>query len=343
MITAKNPRWPAMLAALTLLAAPGVLASKTEDEAKIDLAERLVELQRLESFFQAEWDLQMQQMEEAMEELPEGQIDIPEGYLEAMRQQQVEGQVSDWVEAWATAFDERRLVELVDYLERPESRDWVAARLEAYPHFLEALSTRAQAMVDVFQEDFSSQSEVATGTEPEPAASLSDIAPVVDSELEKLFEFAPGSRIEGSLDTPHFTNLRVPATDTLISDVFPDLEIQLVSDGEAAARVAQVSGQRAFSDAESCKSTRDALEESLAGYFPDSEETDCGHVRYMAAGGDIRMTLYCTSQKVVGASRLRLQVSHKPTEDSAYRRFRAQFENEENSEQDSDSETDSAD
>lgn len=344
MNTKKNSRWLVTLGALGLLAASGVLASETEDETTFALAERLVELQQLESFFQVEWDFQMRQMEKMMEDLPDGAMTIPEGYLEAMRQQQVEGQVSDWIEAWTIVFDERRLVELVDYLERPESRDWVAARLEAYPHFLEALTTRAEAMVDVFQEDFAGQSEVIAGTDSDASISLSDIEPVTDSDLNKLFEFVPGSRIEAELDTPYFTAMSVPATDPLTGDVFSDHQIQLVSDGEATARVVRVSAQRAFSDIDTCKRTRDNLEQSLAGYFPDSQETDCGHMRYLAAGGDIRMTLSCREQKAVGASILHFDVLHVPTEEGAYRRFSEQFDDEEYSTQAGDSEeTDGAD
>jgi hypothetical protein len=322
-------RWTAVSAVAVLLAVSGAFAQQPDKEQETVLAERLVELQNLEAFFQAEWDFQMQQMEDAMADVPEAQMDIPEGYLEAFEQQQVEGQINDWVEAWADSFDEKRLAELVEYLERPQSQAWIAAQLEAYPRFLDALATRAEAMTDVFQEEQSARLEGESVSNSAPAVSMSDLEPVVDAELADLLEYAPGSRIEAALDRRFFSDVKVPASHPLINDLFADLNIQLVPDGQQAARVAQVSAHRAFSDIESCESARDRLEQSLAGYFPDSEETDCGHVRYLAAGGDTRMTLGCSDQKAVGAGKLRLVVSHKPTEDSAYEQFSRRFKDEE--------------
>lgn len=322
MITSFFSRMPAMLFVVTLLAVSGASAEQSVDEKKLALSERLVELQRLDAFFQAEWDFQMQQMEEAMADQPDVEIGIPEGYMEALRQQQVEGQVNDWVEAWALAFDKERLRELINYLERPDSQAWVADQLEAYPYFLDALATRAEAMVDVFQEDQAQLSEA----DAKPAMPLSELPPVVDSALADLLEFAPGARIEASLDTTWFEAARVPASHPVINQVFADLRIELTPDGDEAARVAQVSSERAYPDEEACEVARARLEETLADYFPDSEMTDCGHVRHMAAGGDIRMTLRCRDQEVVGNSKLSLVVSHKPTNDSAHERFMAEMD-----------------
>lgn len=327
-----------MLATAMLLNVSVVSANQAGDDLELSLAERLVQLQRLEAFFQEEWDFQIQSMEEAMEEYPEAKMAIPEGYLEAMRQQQVDGQVSDWVEAWAMTFDEERLRELVEYLERPESQAWIAARLEAYPHFLESLATRAEAMVEVFQEEYSDEFPQAS----EPGKPMKDVEPVVDSGFEDLLEFAPGSRIKASLDDRWFAEMSVPANHPAIREVFADLEVQLVPDGEEAARVSQVSAQRAFADPESCDAALVRLESSLAGHFSGFEETDCGHKRYTASGGDIRMSLTCSEQEAVAASRLRLVVSHKPTEDSAHRRLMARVD-ENQSEGDDEAEAEASD
>lgn len=306
-----------------LLTVSSVSAEQSIDDTKLALAERLVELQDLDAFFQAEWEFQMQQMDDAMKEHPQAEWSMPEGYMEAMREQQVNGQVNDWVEAWASAFDEERLRQLITYLERPESQAWVADRLEAYPHFLDALSVRAEAMVDVFTE------EQFEGVEEEAPSlpTLDEISPVVDSALAEVLEFVPGARIEAALDNEWFENVRVPARDPAISQVFADLEVRLSPDGRNAARVVQVSSERAYASEEACEAARAGLEESLIGHFPDSEETDCGTVRYLAAGGDIRMSLGCRNQESVGASRLRLSIVHEPTRDSAHERFMAQAEN----------------
>ncbi|MDT8448936.1 MAG: hypothetical protein RQ847_02065 [Wenzhouxiangellaceae bacterium] len=61
------------------------------------------------------------------------------------------------------------------------------------------------------------------------------------------------------------------------------------------------------------------LEQSLAGLFEDSRETDCGFMRYFSAGGETEMTLQCREQKLLGDhAKLALEITHEPTSNAMF-------------------------
>ncbi|QKK03407.1 MAG: hypothetical protein HND55_12500 [Pseudomonadota bacterium] len=314
----------AQLVTLTLLMAVATASAgqPTARDDRLALAAQLVELQRLEAFYEAEWEFQMELMEGEMQDQPEVDWGIPEGYMEVLREQQVDGQVSDWIEAWAQALDAEQLRQRIVFLQQPDAQAWVADRLEAYPFFLEAMATRAEAVMEVLVEDAAG----AVADEGKTPMALADLPPVVDTGLDEVLSFVPGARVEASLDSEYGERVRVPAKHAAIVEVFADLEVQLVPDGQENARVSRVTGERGFAGTRACQEALAGLETALVKHFPDSETTDCGTVRYLAAGGDIRMNLSCRDQKALGGSRLRLSVTHQPTQDAMHQRFMTQVE-----------------
>lgn len=280
------------------------------------LAERVVDLQRIRDFNQAEWDYFMRVMRD---EMPQGwEADMPAKYLDLMREAQVDGPTGAWTDALAESLSATRLQEVIGFLERPDAQAWIADQLAVYPHYLDMTLAHVQALGEGMAGGIVDSPEAS-----EPAIRLSDVVAVTASPLGDVLGVIPGGRVEVSSEIRYFETVRIPANHAAVGAVFNDLEVHLYPEGEAGARIGRVSGERGYDRPEACESARTALEQGLAGYFSHADTMDCGGIRYVTSDGDTHMTLNCLDQKAFGSSRLRLSVRHDPTGRAVDEGFRA--------------------
>lgn len=305
--------------AVSLFVSPAT-AQDTDDQ-RTALAERIVELQRLHELYEQEWDFQLEAMRE---HLPDGmslEDFMPAHVVEVMREQQIDGQVEEWLSVLAESLDEARLGEVANLLASPAYQDWQDEQLRLYPDYLARLSERMHAVGDVMVEEMSDQALEFEPPQPE-YPQLDDIAPVEDEALAALFGVAPGSRIDHRLESSFGQSMRVPTSNEALRSQFSDLEVRLVPDGEQA-RVGSISAQRSFVDEDACESARDMLDTSLAGHFDETRTNDCGNQQHVSAGGDIRLTLRCREPNMLGGVTLSLSVTHQPTQNAHFAAMRA--------------------
>jgi len=213
--------------------------------------------------------------------------------------------------ALAASLDADQLAGVVRLLERPENQDWIELQLEIYPVFANAVLQQAVAAGEVMAEEM-----ISTYGEEQPL----DFEPVTASPLAAVFAHVPGSRVEATLEQGmYFHEVRIPVEGGVLAAAFDDYTLHLLPDGDAA-RAASISAERAFRDMAACDLKRRQLEVSLAALFDDSQDTDCGFTRHLSAGGgDTRMTLQCSEQKLLGAhARLKLDIIHEPTRQAMY-------------------------
>ena len=301
-------------------------AAQDPDDRRMALAERVVELQRLHELYEQEWDFHLEAMREHMPEDMSVEDFMPAHVMEVMREQQVDGQIEEWLNLLAESLDEARLGEIASLLESPAYQDWQDEQLGLYPEYLARLSERMHAVGEVMVEEMSDQAlefERPQSEHPE----LDDIAPVEDEALAALFGIAPGSRIEHRLEYSFGQSMRVPASHEALRSQFSDLEVQLIPDGEQA-RIGSISAERSFIDEDACQSAREALDSSLAGHFDETRTNDCVNQQHFSAGGDIRLTLRCREPNVLGGVTMSLRVTHQPTQDAQFAAMRVQYDDE---------------
>ena len=297
------------------------VAAQDTDDRRTALAERIVELQRLHELYEQEWDFQLEAMRENMPEGMSLEDFMPAHMMEVMREQQVDGQIEEWLSVLAESLDEARLGEVASLLENPAYQDWQDEQLRLYPDYLARLSERMHAVGDVMVEEMTDEPLEFEPPQPEHPQ-LDDIAPVEDEALAALFGVAPGSRIEHRLESSFGQSMQVPTSHEALRTQFSDLEVRLVPDGDQA-RVGSISAQRSFIDEDACESARDALDSSLAGHFDETRTNDCGNRQHVSAGGDIRLTLQCREPNALGGVTMSLRVSHQPTQDAQFAAMRA--------------------
>ena len=297
-------------------------AAEGIDEARMELAERIAELDGSREFLRIEWEVLMEQMERNM---PEGaDYGMTDEMMEIARQEHTEGQVTEWVTALAATHDEGRLRQIIRHLEQPTSRSWVEDQLATYRPFLEGMMMRSQAVGEVMMEEM----ESTEGGAPDAAGRLADLPPVTDNRLAGAFGVVPGARIEAEIENT-FNHASIPASNHSVRQIFSDLDVQLYSDGTGAARVGTISATRSYDDADACDAARQRLESALTGYFSHTETTDCGTTRHYSADGETRMSLTCRDANLLGASVLRLNVNHEPTEEAGFGAMMAAAEDDE--------------
>jgi hypothetical protein len=307
-------------AGFVVLAASPATAQDSDDQ-RLALAQRIVELQRLQEFHEQEWEFQLEAMREYMPDGMELEDFMPAHMLEVMREQQVDGQIEEWVNVLADSLDASRLAEIAGVLESPAYQNWQDEQLRLHPDYLTRLSERMHAVGEVMVEEMSDDAFEFDFPEPEHPT-LDDVPPIEDEALAALFGVAPGSRVEHKLDSSFGQSVRVPASHATLRSQFSDLEVRLVPDGEHA-RVGSISAQRSFNDEDACESARDALDASLADHFDDTRTNDCGHQQHLSANGDIRLTIRCREPNALGGVTLSLSVSHQPTRDAQFSAMRA--------------------
>lgn len=297
------------------------LAADEPSAQRLQWAERIAELQRVHDFHQAEWDFQMRMMREHFGE--DEAFGAPEHLMEVMRAEQVEGQTEEWILTLAESFDVERLQAVAESLDSDEYRAWTTDQLEVYPAYLDRMMGRMEAVGEVMVEEVS-ESDAIDPQQPD----FEGLEPIIDERLAGAFEYAPGARIDVELESGWMQSYRVPASQKDLAEVFQDLEIELVPDGDRA-RVRAVSAQRSFASGEACESARSRLEGELSDLFEYTEITDCGDVRHFSAGGDTRLSLYCRDQDAIGVAELQLSVVHQPTQDAAFADFMVRMEEQE--------------
>lgn len=296
----------AWLVAVWMLSGTTSQAAGQESSA-LELAERIVELQRVREFNAAEWDAQMNWMKSQSGDSDE--MDAAQPIMDVLREQQVEMPAEEWARVLANSFDSGQLAAIVSLLEQPELQAWTAKQLEIYPDFANAVIQHSMAAGEVLAEEM-------MGTLGEENALEFD--PVVNSPLASVFEHVPGSRVDARLEHGMFQEIRIPVLGGALAAAFDDYALSLVPDG-GEARVASISAQRAFPTMAGCEGKRLQLERSLAGLFEDSRETDCGFIRHLSAGGDTRMTLQCSERTLLGNhALLSLEITHEPTQKAMF-------------------------
>lgn len=273
----------------------------------LELAERIVELQRFREFYTAEWDAQMNWMKS--ESGDAAGMDAAQPFMDVLREQQIEMPAQEWARVLANSFDSGQLAAIVSLLEQPEFQAWTAKQLEIYPDFASGVMEQSMAAGEVLVEEMMS-------TMGEEKAL--DFDPVVNSRLASVFEYVPGSRVDARLEHGIFQEVRIPVLGGALAAAFDDYALQLVPDG-GEARVASISAQRAFPTMAGCEAKRTQLERSLVGLFDDSRESDCGFIRHLSAGGDTTMTLQCSERTLLGNhALLSLDITHEPTQEAMF-------------------------
>jgi hypothetical protein len=308
----------------------------------LELAERIVALQRMREFMTIEWQEQMNWFNP---DTGPDDFGVPEEFIQLAREQTIEAPAQEWANVLARSLEVPRLAGIVRLLERPAYQDWMELQLELHPEFIVGMMEEAVATGEVLVEEFNNDPPAPGATEREPTqssgtdsagsgvsiessvsirsresiASIEAIEPIVESPLSRAFEYVPGSRVDANLEGQRlFEKVRLPVDGGPLAVAFDDYFVNLLPDGDAA-RVVSISAERAFSSESACEAKRRQLESSLAVLFDRSEETDCGFLRYLAHGGDTTMSLHCTDRSVLGEQvELSFGIRHEPTENARF-------------------------
>lgn len=286
---------------------PGAIAADDVSEEKLELAQKVVELQRTRDFLKAEWEFEKQTI---LEEVPANRQNAQlKTWLNVTREHMVDGKAEAMIEALAAELDEASLRSAARLIGQHGQQKWIADQLEAFPTFLARIREREEAASSVMAGQLA-------GTEKRNRR-MAEIEPVGDSRLGAALGITPGARLNEQLDNPFSSTMRVPVTDRAIAEFFPDMSVELFP-GQGVAHVISVNGTRAYPDESSCEAARGKLTGELSVYFPDTEATDCGTKRFLDADRKVRMRAYCREQDLGAASILNLQITHIPSQDAAY-------------------------
>lgn len=334
----------AALGAFAIGLSPGASSAAGADEPSaeaLELAERIVALQRMRDFLTIEWEEQMNWVDS---ETGPNDFGVPDDVMQLFREQMIEAPAKEWARVLARSVEVPELAGIVRLLERPAYQDWTELQLELHPELIVGMMEQAVATGEVLTEEFNSDAAEFGATEQESAQtadtdfaessvstesgksieSIEAIQPIVDSPLSRAFEYVPGTRVDANLEDQGFSQMvRLPVDSGPLAVAFDDYFVNLLPD-DGAARVVSISAERAFPSESACEAKRRQLESSLAVLFDQSEETDCGFLRYLAHGGDTSMSVHCTERSVLGEQvELSFRISHEPTENARFAHLRA--------------------